>query len=688
MPRDSSPVRPRRRHLDRSRRSASRPRDNQRSDYDDEDLPLSIPSSLDATQSASPAPNTPNKSDLPASPAQPSLHENSSASSTPSHRRTPRRRAPDRHHNHNHNHTHNLNHNHSHPHNHQKHHLDPDPTTDIENAAKKAVDAADDVALVLLLTTWANTLAEASHATAPAAQFESAFHASRALEIVTGDVLLSPRLANHPNIRRALVSLLARVLYGDPAVHDTFASALVQLNTRLAPLDDRDREANLRQRQLALRKVLTFLRDLAANISAYVNILPTSTQHLPDSTSRAPATKPSTAPAGPDPTKAVERSMDIWRRAVARLQGEMAIVLVLTNAQRALNTDFRSPVDDNFHELSVFYVTVRDAVQAYISNDLAARRYDLAEVFWPAVLEGADNTVFAAARSRASMWLSQFESACRDVETQLDDAGIGFGPPARVSNDKFSVLVSASAGVAALVSCHQHSFTWANDTARLLSSMVTAFRCLERVAGRTLIPSEHLRTTFFGGLDGAFAAIDEVVNWSFSSLHDKVLGSLEKSCSTDKQVGDTNPPKVRHLRFEEPPKPPSKQTRTDRSGVPPLQNRIKPRHQRMKSSPDALLHLNAPIMSDGATSDGTSEENNVSREVPNVSGDRKDVSKENGDDDLPVVYEGKPLECDDDDEDDDDRDIIVHENADDSTKTHRKLGPSHMRSMSVDGIPF
>lgn len=533
---------------------------------------------------------------------------------------------------------------------------------------------------------------------------------------IVADGVLQMDIAEESAVRKALVSLLGIVLYGDRALHCTFAEQVVRMNGALKAVSDAG-DRYVAERKNALRKVLAFLRDVSISIRAYEDVLPSAAVQSTKPRSPAGASPhPASGPAGPDPTKAVERSMDAWRRAMARLQGEMAIVVVLTTALDKVDKELRCEPVSAFLELEHFYSAMRETVKEYISKDVEARKALLSSRHWVDVTTGADSTVFEAAKSRAELWLSQFEASRSEVESQLDDAGIGFGPSARVLEDKFSVLVSASAGVAALVSCHQHAFCWARDVAILLSSMVTAFHALERMSSSDLGPPGTLKKTFFKGVEDAFASIDNVVNWSFASLHDKVLGSLEKSTVGDSEVGNTQPQKPRLLRFEEPPKTPVKDGESVDDETAQPQSRRKPRHARMKSSPDALLHLNAHF--DDYSDSETELDREIDREIesseeregetgsqvpsptktspiPENTNDAEETSDSNeamwkrSEDELPVVYEGEPLEYNGDEEDPDDHEIIVHEdNLEDAAKPKKVNHTSHVRSMSVDGIPF
>lgn len=533
-----------------------------------------------------------------------------------------------------------------------------------------------------------------------ASEFELVFRRSNALEIVVADVLMKEVGSG---VRKASLHLLAFVLYGDRNLHHH----VVKEMERMGGIANKAQHGWRKARDCAIRKVLTFLGDLRMNVRAYCDVLPQSIDGRASLGLGA-------GPAGPDPTKAVERSMDVWRRAMARLQGEMAIMLVLKKALKAVETDLRSDDDAHtFEDVAQFYSAVRDVVSESLMIDVEKRKGMLNEKHWVDVTSRADSTVFASAKSRAQMWLSQFEASRSEVESQLDDAGIGFGPSARVMEDKFSVLVAASAGVAALVSCHQHAFSWSKDVGNLLSSMVLAFHSLERVSGGAMGPPEALKKNFFRGVEETFDAIDVVVNWSFASLHDKVLGSLEKSIGcTNAHEGNTIPQKPKSLRFEEPPKSDIKGgDGADGTGA-PAQSRRKPRHARMKSSPDALLHLNAH-MDDYPVAE-TDMDRELDREIetgedksnlqvaypttdsydPNGTCEGADGEGsgegmgQRGEEELCTVPEGSQLEYNEEEEDADDHEIIVRDDVEDAAKPKKTSHTSHVRSMSVDGIPF
>lgn len=565
-------------------------------------------------------------------------------------------------------------------------------------------------------------------------EFERVFHASSALDIVVVDVLLRRHVA--VGVRKAMMGLVALVLYGDDELGTQFVAEVEMLGDGEGHTD-------------AVRKVLTFLKELRRDVRAYEDVLPAQ-RGLAGRQSGG-----SGGPAGPDPTKAVERSMGGWRRAMGRLQGELAILGVLRNGSERVQREFGRGGEMGM--VGGFLKRVADRVSECLERDVGKRKKKLDSVFWSEVTADADGTVFKAAKERAAVWLRQFEAARAEVESRLDDAGIGFGPSGRVGVEKVGVLVAASAGVAGLVSCQQQGFVWAKDVGELLGCMVTAFWTVEKMGGREFRPPSDLKQRFLSGVEETFSAVEGVVNWSFTALSDKVLGSLEKSSGMEENggVGNTVPQKSR-LRFEEPEKSHGVgeehkdvgQVRAavsggigdgDDSGTGGVgsrgssgggggtgglgsgqsgQGRRKPRHARMKSSPDALLHLNAHLDDDdeyGMTETELDKESDREIEksdgvaVPKVKGLGVKMGGENGrcrlgegggrGEELAAVPEGGILEFEEDEQeevDPDDDEIIVHEDVDDEEEEQeeeeerpKKMAhPSHVRSMSVDGIPF
>eukprot|EP00177_Eucheuma_denticulatum_P003369 GFKZ01006091.1.p1 GENE.GFKZ01006091.1~~GFKZ01006091.1.p1 ORF type:complete len:448 (+),score=144.10 GFKZ01006091.1:2779-4122(+) len=447
--------------------------------------------------------------------------------------------------------------------------------------------------------------------------------------------------------------------------------------------------------------------------------------------------------------------MDGWRRAMGRLQGEMAILGVLRKGREVVRREFGGAGEVGV--VRAFLERVGGKVRECLERDVARRKAKLDDVFWKEVTVGADGTVFKAAKERAAAWLRQFEAARAEVESKLDDAGIGFGPSGRVGVEKVGVLVAASAGVAGLVSCQQHGFVWAADVGALLSCMVKAFRAVEKLGGREFGPPAELNERFLAGVEETFDAVESVMNWSFAALSDKVLGSLQKSSGLEEngEVGNTVPQKSRSLRFEEPEKSHAvgeedkdvgKERGTISGGTgdgdgsgsarggggsgnaggvgsgglgsgQSGQGRRKPRHARMKSSPDALLHLNAHL--DDESEFGMTEtevDKELDREIERSDGVGVANAKGLGDkmggangrcrlvesggrgEELRAVPEGGILEYEDENEevDPDDDEIIVHKDVDDEEKEEeeeeerpKKMAhPSHVRSMSVDEIPF
>ncbi len=396
---------------------------------------------------------------------------------------------------------------------------------DIEEEARKltatatqAVASADEVTLALLLTSWASSLEDAQKQADSSGVFQNVFDASNALEIVSESILFM-RISPDSAVQKALVSLYGFVLYGDEPMHRRLADEARTLrdaldnksggtsedpgmellvtnledNLNIDPtlVSSQMMSPTLTVKQAAVYKVLRVLRSIANNVNAYNGILPLAT--VDKNRNSLPGNVGSTnlSPAGPDPTKVVERSMDEWRRACARLQGEMAIVVVLEEALTAIDEQLSAP-NGSSEELSQFFGAVSQIVKSRLQMDIEQRGKTLRETWWANVATTDATAVFDAVDSRSCVWRGLFQDSLSELEAQLNNIGLGFGPAARVSPAKVPSLVCASAGVAALVSTHRHALDWCQETAKLLSVMTFAFRALADTHGGSYRPPKLL----------------------------------------------------------------------------------------------------------------------------------------------------------------------------------------------------
>ncbi|KAI0563638.1 hypothetical protein FGB62_37g324 [Gracilaria domingensis] len=288
-------------------------------------------------------------------------------------------------------------------------------------------------------------------------------------------------------------------------------------------------------------------------------------------------------------------------------------------------------------------------------------------------------------------FLNRFHALQQRIHSCLDDVSL-FDTPPKSAAAKAQQTLNAASAAAALLTAQQRAFDWAMHAAVLLRAVRSAVQSLISLAS-SMGPPEALVEQFERAVDDAFSHVEKVVEYASDSLTKRVLANVEK----------TAPPGKRTLRFEEPPK----QQRSPNA-------RRKPRHARMKSSPDALLHLNAHF--DDYEDEGEAQ----SPKHPGTPAPVNNKPAEEDDDsdastDTTKVYEGRtlqygersddPVHVDDatllsspgkqreveapyevNDSEDDDGEIIVHECEEDKPK--KAAHPSHLRSMSVDGIPF
>jgi len=630
----------------------------------------------------------------------------------------------------------------------------------LATSAKTAVSSGDEVTLTLQLTSWASSLEESQkhqnhlHKIAQSGQvsqntnqrsvpkFDAIFRASHALEIVSETILFMSITADSA-VHKALVSLYGFVLYGDETMHRSLADEARKLRDALATQSSSDSTLNLlvnsleknlvldpilgspslTYKQAAVYKVLRVLRDVADDVAAYNGILPKT----PQNTREGNLGSHNLSPAGPDPTKVVERSMDSWRRACARLQGEMAIIVVLETALVSMGGQLAAPPGSP-DQLVQFFASVSSIVKERLKMDIQQRNQALCESWWTHVATSDANSVFEAVETRALAWHGLFQTGLSDVEGQLNNIGLGFGPAARVSADKVPALVNCSAGVAALTSTHNHALDWCKETAKVLTGMSVAFAALSQTHGGTYGPPKHLVESFIEGTNRASDAIFGVQSWSFDPVYEKILGSLEKSVEAHAGTTESTAPKTKGIRFEEPERMEmvrnlSMESQDGEKSEGGSQKRRKPRHARMKSSPDELLHLGAHLEvpnreamngddAESVESSDTSPQKTPSRTRTSTSPTSLVTCISEGDEvnnsatateakiqsegerkgELAVVYEEKLLEYEEDEEED--RHIVVREDVDiqvavaEDESNGRKKPPHHSRSMSVDGIPF
>lgn len=626
----------------------------------------------------------------------------------------------------------------------QGHSIAPDDTDllsqtdDLDRSARKAVSSADDVTLALLLTSWANSLSEArQHAQLPATQFEIVFRASQALDIVSIAVLELFPQPDSP-VCKALISLFSFVLYGDHRLFVSICEHVAKLNAALSKLDVSNVSQRYRgHRDKALSKIIHFLKNVFMNVRAFSDVLPNSPEirdrplHLANkpandigesskvkisSSNGNVGLDPNHGSIAPEPIGAVKCSMDAWGRVFARLQGEVTLISVLNDSMRKAETELCLSDVVPFQPLNDFFDEVRDSVRRHIEADVRARMNRLKAVYWADVIVGAETTVFKATRDQSDHWIGQLDEVRLEIEQKLIDYETDSGNSARAADEKISALIPASSGVASLVYCQERAFTWACETAKLLRVMSDAVRELENVAGDCRVgPSLELSNRFQDGVDRAFTAIDGVLEWSFETLRCKVMDTLVKSIEKSSAKNDgTDLERPRTLRFEEPPETSAGRDMSENDQL--SGSRRKMRHMRMKSSPDALLHLNAQL--DGYSNREIDPNRSINRDInlDNHAGVAQDaeisvsfkfgeIIKTDEESSITIKVDSDTTQCgtekkflsvdsdctsdravEEDDDEADDRDIIVHGSPGSESET-RKVH-SHVRSMSVDGMPF
>lgn len=537
---------------------------------------------------------------------------------------------------------------------------------DVALAADKALAADDNfVSLSLLLTSWTNTLAHASDAPSAFA-FTQAFHASNALvSIALSDALLS---GNHPPLLAQQTNLFDLVLYAGKSIGDPLSST-----ARTCYASD----PSFPQRP-QLAQLLTLLSDLRLATDALTSVTPAQTPAVTDQTP---------LPSGPLPAQALAKSASHVRHGIALTHVQLQQVLVITHYA----TDI-----DRLLSHSALFSPLRNRLSRVFSTDISARTSQLQ---WQTLLGPFSSRVFTSIQHESHAFLNRFHALQQRIHSCLDEITL-FDTNSKSTSAKAQQMLNAASAAAGLLTAQQRAFDWALHAAVLLRAVRTSMRSLISFAA-DMSPPDSLVQQFERAVDDAFLQIEKVVVYASDSLAKRVLCSLEKNATAGK----------RSLRFEEPPK----QQRSPNG-------RRKPRHARMKSSPDALLHLNAHF--DDSDDNGADIQSPKQPETPTANTKSLDCDDSDVSNDTAKVYEGRTLqhgeesdeartasasagvskeaenvvnnspvreregetaqhEC----NEDDDGEIVIHDCEDDKPKkvtTH----PSHLRSMSVDGIPF
>eukprot|EP00178_Gracilaria_changii_P009388 TRINITY_DN2751_c0_g1_i1.p1 TRINITY_DN2751_c0_g1~~TRINITY_DN2751_c0_g1_i1.p1 ORF type:complete len:724 (-),score=171.88 TRINITY_DN2751_c0_g1_i1:575-2677(-) len=543
----------------------------------------------------------------------------------------------------------------------------PAPTKDdVALAAEKALAADDNfVSLSLMLTSWNNALANTADPSAAFA-FSQAFHASGALSaIALSDALLS---GDHPTLLAQQTTLFDLVVYAGNAVAEPLSSTARSCYATDPALPQR---AHLSQ-------LLTLLSDLRLASDAFASVTPANTPLIAEDAA---------LPSGLLPAQALAKSASHVRQGLALIHVQLQQTLLISRYAADI---------DRLLSHNALFSPLRAHLSRVFTADIAARKSQLE---WNTLLAPFSNRVFSCVQQESHAFLNRFHALQQRIHSCLDDVCL-FDTPPKSASAKAQQTVNAACAAAALLTAQQRAFDWANHAAVLLRAVRSAVRALLMLAPN-MRPPEALVDQFEQAVGDAFSYVQKVVEYASDSAAQRVLTNVAKNTAQGKRT----------LRFEEPPK----QQRSPNA-------RRKPRHARMKSSPDALLHLNAHFDDYGDEGEAHSpkQPDNPTPNSKRAEGDDDNGGHEADDDsdastDTTRVYEGRTLlytedsehpipaddatllslpgkECDDEiapqevHSEDDDGEIIVHESEEDKPK--KAAHPSHLRSMSVDGIPF
>jgi hypothetical protein len=445
-------------------------------------------------------------------------------------------------------------------------------------------------------------------------------------------------------VQKSLVSLNRRVLYGDETMHED----LTRLASGASPRLSSSAVEILEDYLASLRSLATDVR-ISDTLRWDDDNLP-ALQETMGSVADHPNTRHTAAEQSDnqDLFPRYERLMRPWRIAIARLHNELSAVVILRDALdnlgnilpvpdengdtgnvligRLADTRLRdvapsAACDEGNENLNsstgstvetpgkvampteldqTFLKDVYDIVERRLRADIIERSDVIREKWWPALAHDAGSAICQAVSERVAERISKLESISTKINSQLRSMALGFGSTSRVSPCKYSDLVAVVEAFANLVEEHSSAMDAAESASNQMDVLLTSLRAIgvSSLKSGVAPPIRALRL-FYRNVASAYSGLDDVRAWSFAALHSKVTGCLRKSSQ----------PRQRALRFEEPScdtgegrteggSPDENASVDEHSGVSPAGSsgtgsaqRHKPRHVRMKSSPDELLNL-------------------------------------------------------------------------------------------------
>lgn len=455
----------------------------------------------------------------------------------------------------------------------------------LDASAADAVAQGDDVVVALLVQSWAGSIGGG---------FGVIFGDSGALGIVTRGVLFRTGGGGFGAVHEALVGLYGECLYGGREVLGEVVRRAVGAD--VGP-------------------------DGVEGFVAIVEGLRALKKGLEDLGGAEGATNGEEECDGGGISPREGWLMRPWREALAGLNAGLVGVGVLREGVVDIGSGGAGEGDDTGGQ---FLREVRALVVDAIEEDIQARSKVLREELWGRLSLEAGGQIYGAVGRRARRRLEALEKSKARVDADFRALGVSIAKGGCLAEGKQGEMLAVVRTLEALVDEHVDALDKAEAASGQLGVLLTSMRAsgVASVAAGVVPPNKALQE-FYVTITSAFAALDELRAWSLAGVSGKVMAVLQKSTA----------PKKKSIRFVEPEgmelavqsgsgvraeTVASFVGDTVGSGIEidspgamspggPLTpsgsgKRHKPRHARMKSSPDELLLFNARL--DASDEDG------------------------------------------------------------------------------------
>lgn len=251
-----------------------------------------------------------------------------------------------------------------------------------------------------------------------------------------------------------------------------------------------------------------------------------------------------------------------------------------------------------------FFEFVYSLIEQHMARDIRTRTEVIQAKHWQSLVYSAVCPMLQSVTESASERLKHFEKRQQNIESSLRLAGFCSSQSANGALSKNSDLLSATKQVEVLLVEHRCAVDQFRCLAGDIRRLLTSVRAVGVASvNASVVPPNEVLQQLYERVKDTFSVLVEGTQWSFKPTYSKVSALLQKSAA----------PKPRMLRFEEPDvvsledsKEPScaeeAQAATafyDERLTPvetaKMSKRHKPRHARMKSSPDELLNLQSRL---------------------------------------------------------------------------------------------